>query len=111
MNTPAKTSASTKKPRPSVTREQVAQRCLRFVHHFISVALPWSVETLLAAQDELDDVPDLRVVGGLERLVLFLVAVDLDRRVRGEVLVERRLRAGLAAVLLGDRLVRRTVLL
>src|SRR3954465_7119806 len=89
-------------PAPKVTREQVSQRCRNRAHQ---------PKAISAAQDEGDDVLDLGVVLGLDDLVALFLAVDLDRRAGGEVLVEHALRVGLALVFLGGRLERWPVLL
>src|SRR5262245_38261706 len=82
-------------PAPSVTREQVRQRCLRF----------WYQPTdRLAAQDVSDRVADLAVVLRLDHVVALLLAVDLDRRPGGDVLDERGLGVGPALVLGGGLL-------
>src|SRR5215208_1946306 len=64
----------------------------------------------LQRQDPLHDVLDLGGVLGLESLVLFLLAVDLDRGAGGDVLGHLVFRIGLALVFLGGLLERRAVL-
>src|SRR6185437_8032997 len=64
-----------------------------------------------AREDVLDHVLDLRIVGGLEARVLLFLAFDLHLRMRGEVLVERLLRVGLALQLRRDLVVGGAVLL
>src|ERR1700687_4940149 len=98
ISTKATASAPNITPRPSVTREHVWQRCLRLDHQPMSFS-PWS-----AAQDVLDQILDFGVVLGLRRLVALFLAVDLDRRIGGEMLVERGFGVGLALVFLGGRL-------
>src|SRR5690242_3691528 len=104
-STPPTSKVTRSTPAPSVTREHVWQRCWRFDHQ------PMAASSASAAQDVLNDVLDLGVVLCLERLVLLFPAIDLDRRVGGDLLGDGRLAVGLALVFLGHRLEGRAVLL
>src|SRR5688500_1136628 len=92
-------------PRPSVTREQVAQRSRSRCHL-------WRIMSgVLAGGDVLDDVLDVGFVRGLQVVVQPFLAVDLDLRIGGEVLEERGFGVGLALVLGGGLLEGRAFLL
>src|SRR3954470_1922613 len=93
-------SVAARTPAPSVTREQVWQRWRRFCHQLIG----------LAAQDVCDRVLDFAIVLRLDDFVPLLLAVDLDRRAGGEVLVQRGFGVGLALVFGRALLERRAVL-
>lgn len=60
-------------------------------------------------QDPMDHIANLAIVLGLERDMIFLVAVDLDFRIGGDVFEQLLFRVRLASVLVCDLSVRRAV--
>src|SRR5215213_8793672 len=103
MSMPPTTSASSVVPVTTVTRAHVLQRSRRELNHFFMSWLPRPSSTLRSPrQHPVDDVAHLRFVLGLQRVMLFLFAVDLDFRVRREVRVDLLLAVRFAFVFLGD---------